>query len=154
MKAYHVDLTATPSAGEPLTALYLASRTGPVNGKHSKERKRLARAVGPGKLAELLASGKPIRVLPRSGSLWEVQDAEPNSDPGRLLIAAVKDAMASQSLTQTELARRSGVQRPTLSRILSGRIATVDFADALALLRGVGRSLSWFETQLPDPERT
>ena len=140
-----VNLDRHPSAGAYLTDLYLASRTGPVNGEHKKPRSALARIVGDGPLASLLRSGAPISVKPKSSSVWTVTDHAGHEDASVAFLAAVAEEMAAQGVSKYELARRVGCSHSHTSHLFSGRQKSVTLGDALKIARALGRTLAWFE---------
>lgn len=145
-----VDVTATPKAAAPLAALYVATRDAKPGGKAvgRPDRLKLARAVGPGDLADLLKSDAPIRVRPGEGDRWEVRDVTESVETADAVLARVLGAEAArQGLSHRELARRSGELQTTISRVLANdrepRWTTV-----LGILAGLGKSLTWLDRQL------
>ncbi len=58
-----------------------------------------------------------------------------------MLIIAIGDTIKRRKLTQTEAARRCGVDQPTLSKVLRGRLESVTIDRLTAWLTALGRTV-------------
>lgn len=152
VSTHTVDVTTHPDAAGPLTALYLATRAAPVEGRANRStRGQLVRVIGDSPdLAALLRSSTPIRVRPRAETVWEVVDcSQPDADDhaDRQVIAVLAAERTTQELSQHELARRAGLSQAALGMLFGGHRGP-RWSTVVRILAGLGRDLGWLHQKL------
>lgn len=101
-----------------------------------------------------MSEGK-VKVTRGSGNVFaDLGLPNPEEEEAKVQLAfAIIRVIQERGLTQTEAARRAGVQQPHISKIVGGRLREFSCERLMAILRGLGKDIELVIRDTPRSRR-